>query len=59
MKTKLEGAHTDVEVCKLLSENGIDLEAIEKTTNDHGFNPKKISYMDDKELDTITGGFVF
>ena len=58
VKTKLESAHTDVEVCKLLSENDIDLEAIEKTKNDHGFDPKKISYMDDKELDTITGGFV-
>ena len=59
VKEKLETAKSDVEVCRILAENGIDVEKIEKKIKDAGFNLNKIGLQElpDEALDKIAGGF--
>ena len=58
LKDKLALAHSDVEVCKLLAEGGVDVEKIEKRIKEAGFDLNKIGLqIPDSELSEITGGF--
>ena len=59
VKEKLETAKGDVEVCRILAENGIDVEKIEQKIKDAGFNLNKICLQEvcDEELEKIAGGF--
>ena len=61
VKEKLETAKSDVEVCKILAENGIDVEKVEQKIKDAGFNLNKICLQEvrDEELEKIAGGFEF
>ncbi len=59
VKEKLKTVHGDVAVCKVLAENGIDVEKIEQKIKDAGFNLNKIGLQElpDEDLDKIAGGF--
>ena len=58
VRGKLADVKSDVEACKLLAENGVDLDAIEKKIKD-AYAKMKINVLElsDTELDTIVGGF--
>ena len=52
------GIYSDVELCKMLAQEGVDLEAIERKINNAGFDTRKIGLqVPDDELYTIHGGF--
>ncbi len=55
---KLEGVYSDAECCKILAENGVNLDEFEQTIADHGFDMHKIGLqLPDSELGAVTGGF--
>jgi hypothetical protein len=55
---QLEGAYSDAECCKILAENGVDLDEIEKTIADHGFDMHKLGLqLPETELEGVSGGF--
>ena len=55
---KLDTVNSDVECCKILAENGVNLDEIEKIIADHGFNMNKICLqLPESELAGISGGF--
>ena len=55
---KLENVYSDVEVCKILAENGIDLEKVEKRIAEAGLNMNRIGLqLPDDNLSEISGGF--
>ncbi len=58
VKEKLSKANTDVEVCKILSDNGIDVEKIEKEIKRlvPNFNKDYLA-LNDGDLAKISGGF--
>jgi len=59
VQEKINAAAGDVAVCKILAENGIDVEKVEKKIKDAGFNLNKICLQEvrDEELEKIAGGF--
>ena len=59
VQKKLDAAISDVETCKILAENGIDVEMIEQMITDAGFDQIKIGLQEerDKELEMISAGF--
>ena len=59
VQKKLDAAISDVETCKILAENGIDVEMIEQMIADAGFDQIKIGLQEerDKELEMISAGF--
>ena len=58
LKEKLNTAKSDMEACKLLAENGIDVEKIEKMIADSGFDQIRIGMqLPDDSLTGIAGGF--
>ena len=59
VQEKINAAAGDVAVCKILAENGIDVEKVEKKIKDAGFNLNKIGLQElpDDALDKIAGGF--
>ncbi len=59
VRQKVREANGDVETCRVLAENGIDVEQIEKKIKKAGFNLNKIGLQElpDEELDKIAGGF--
>ena len=55
---QLEGTGSDQDCCRILAENGVDLEEIEKIIADHGFDMHKIGLqLQDTELESVSGGF--
>ena len=58
VREKLRYARGDVDVCRILAENDIDVEAIEKRIGEAGFNQIKIGLQElpDEALDMIAGG---
>ena len=55
---KIEGAYSDAECCRILAENGVNLDEIEKTIADHGFDMHKIGLqVPENELENVAGGF--
>ena len=58
VREKLKNAKGDVGVCKMLAENGIDVEKIEKRIEDAGLPVKKIGFQEvaDEALANIAGG---
>jgi hypothetical protein len=55
---QLEGAYSDAECCKILAENGVDLDEIEKMIADHGFDMHKLGLqLPETELEGVSGGF--
>lgn len=58
VKEKISGIYSDVQLCKVLADSGIDLDAIEKKIENAGFNTRKIGVqLPDAELEGIAGGF--
>ena len=58
VKAKLDTAISDVEVCKILADAGVDLDQFEKKIEDAGFNMKKIGLqLPDDNLAEVSGGF--
>ena len=55
---KVSAAGGDVEVCRILAENGIDLDEIEKKIEAAGFDTKRIGLqLSDDDLANVSGGF--
>ena len=59
VQEKLNRAVSDVETCKILAENGIDVEMIEQMIADAGFDQIRIGLQEerDQELEMISAGF--
>ncbi len=59
VQEKINAAAGDVAVCKILAENGIDVEKVEKKLKDAGFNLNKICLQEvpDDALANVSGGF--
>lgn len=58
VKEKIANVCSDVALCKILAENGIDLEKLEKKIADAGFDANKLGLqLPDSELDGVSGGF--
>ena len=59
LREKLRNAKGDVGVSKMLAENGIDVEKIEKKISAAGFDQIKIGLQElsTDELDMVTGGY--
>ena len=58
---KLRGAKGDVEVCRILAENGVDVEKVEQKIKELGFNLNKICLQEvpDDALANVGGGFEY
>ena len=55
---KLENVYSNVDVCRILAENGVALEKVEKVFADAGLNMNRIGLqLDDDDLSNISGGF--
>ena len=55
---KLDGVYSNVDVCRILAENGVALEKVEKVFADAGLNMNRIGLqLDDDDLSNISGGF--
>ena len=60
VKEKLDSAPSDAQVCKVLAESGIDVEALENKIKKGGFNLNKIGLqLSDQELSQASGGSTF
>lgn len=58
LQEKLDQAISDKQVCQLLAENGIDVEALEKKIESYGIPLKRIGLqLPDDSLSQIAGGF--
>ena len=58
VKAKLDTAISDVDVCKILADAGVDLDKIEQKIEDAGFDMKKIGLqLPDENLAEVAGGF--
>ncbi len=59
VKEKLKNVKGDVEFCKILADNGIDVEKVEKKIKEAGFDLNKICLQEvsDNSLENVTGGF--
>lgn len=58
LQEKLEHAVSDKQVCQLLAENGIDVEALENRIESYGIPLKRIGLqLPDDSLGQIAGGF--
>ncbi len=59
VKQKLATAKSDIEACRILVENNINVEEIEKKIVDAGLNLKRIGLqLSDDLMDKINGGYV-
>ncbi len=55
---KLENVYSNVDVCRILAENGVDLDAVEKKIADAGLDMKRIGLqLPDDRLSEISSGF--
>ena len=58
VQKQLENARGDVDFCKILANNGIDVEMVEKKIKDAGFDVNKICLqVPDEGLEKVAGGF--
>lgn len=58
VREKLSKAESDVQVCQILADNGINLEKMEHTIESFGFDLKKIGLqLPDQYLGAVAGGF--
>ena len=58
VKEKLAGLKSDVEVCKALVQNGVDVAALEKKLKAAGFDLRKLGKeITDREAEGVAGGF--
>lgn len=55
---KLDGVLSNVEVSRILAENGVDLDKVEQTIKNAGLDMNRIGLqLDDDDLGKISGGF--
>ena len=54
---KIRAARSDAEARRILAENGIDAEKLEKKIAAAGVNPITLSKLPDEALDKVAGGF--
>ena len=61
LQEKLDAAKSDMETCKILADNGIDVEMIEQKIADAGFDQIKIGLQEERdiELEMLSAGFRF
>ena len=59
VREKLKNASGDVDTCRILAENGVDVEKIEKKIEDAGLKVKKIGFQElaDEALSNVAGGW--
>ncbi len=56
IREKLKNAFSDKAACKILADNGVNVEALEKKAEDFGIPVKKLS-LSENLLDKVAGGF--